>query len=213
MSPLQHNALGRYSVQKILMVLVVLMMVSGTAVLFAHFWTPGATDQDAGYIEKGHQAIVVGEDPRDAQIAAEHGILGYLELSWGESLPPSVFNRGEAWSGIILVRFVSHSSKIAEVDLCLDPNGPAGLRAGKYYTSEDGSKQVFWFSSLLSYDPSGIVTLKADEIMPVKVTVRIPVDFPQEFESFRLSAMGIASVCPQIALIAGAVDAGKVAVR
>jgi hypothetical protein len=209
---------ARWSTQKKLFVaLAVLMVLVLPTILCAHFLVPATSQEDGagqlnGYVGED-QRFVVNVDARDPQVAAEYGILGYVELSWKEPLLQLEFSRGVTWSAIMLVHFVSYSSEATEVNVCVDPNGGSGMRVGKYYIAQDGSKQLFWFSSLLSYDPSGTIRLKANEIVPVKVTVQIPSDLPKDFASFRFFPMGIAPEDGRIALVAKAVDAGEVMVK
>lgn len=199
------RGLARHSVRKLLLVLVVLAMVSVTAVLCVLLLAPGATPQEV----RGIGPLII--DVRDPQIATRYGILGYIELTWDEPPPQFLFSRGEAWSATMLARFISYSPEITEVDLRLDP-GNVGLIYGKYYRTEYGSHQLYLFSSLFSYDPSGTVRLKADEIMPTKVTVQIPATFTQEFTSFSFALPGMESANWHVPLFADAVQPGEVVV-
>ena len=220
---------ARWSIQKkLLSVVAVLMMVVLAPVLCVYLLAPAVCQWDGGGPTAGIGGSIISLvdlDVRDPQEAAKYGILGYVELTWKEAPPELVFSRGATSSATMLAHFVSYSPEITEVNVHLDPSGNGcgwmRMRYGEYYTAEDGSKKIFWFSSLMSYDTGGIIRLKADEIMPIKVTVQIPVDFPEQLEGFWFyptigfcfCPTGIAPEDGRIGLLADAVETGWVTVR
>ena len=118
---------------------------------------------------------------------------GYLRFSWLDDPPEQLeLSRGEEWSGTLLVQFISQHFEITEVDVYIDdPLAPSRSSGGTCYHKEDGIKVYFSFTSLFSYDPSGIVTLKDGETIPITLTLRIPDDFPKAISSFRLRVENI----------------------
>jgi hypothetical protein len=124
------------------------------------------------------------DDIRDPQIALQHGILGYVELSWVDD-PPIAMHQGEVWSGTCLAHFVSHTCEVTEAELHIEP-GEGALRGGRYYTREDGTEVFLDYSRFLCYWPQGVFKIKADETMVIEVTLRVPSDLPRSIQDFRL---------------------------
>ena len=125
------------------------------------------------------------EQIRDPEFALQHRILGYVELTWMDALPPPAMRSGETWTGKWLAHFVSHTCEVAEVELHIEP-GEGSLTGGKYYTREDGT-EVFWnFSRFLSYWPQGVFDIEANETMVIEVTLQVSADLPRSIQDFRL---------------------------
>jgi len=135
---------------------------------------------------------------RNPDIALKYGINGYLEvgLAPGSSKSLAVTRGGEA-TITILLHFVSYTANLTEVQVKADPKGGLGLGSGRYYSVKDERGNIIGtgivnINDLVSYNPSGVVTIRAGQSLPVTVTVRIPADFPDlEIPSFRLDALGI----------------------
>ncbi len=204
MNPAERGS-GKQSVRKLLAVLVVLVMVLVGVALYVLLSPSAQTPAEGVGIN-----LLVSSDIRDPQIATQYGILGYIELTWAEPPPQFLFSRGETWTATMLARFVSYDPETTEADLRFDPE--VGIQYGKGYTTEWGTKHLFMFSSLFSYEPNGTVTLKPGETMQIKVTVQIPASFPDEFTSFNFSPLGIESANRHIPLLAEAVQPGEVPV-
>lgn len=139
------------------------------------------------------------EDVRDSEIALKYGIKGYLEITLAQDSPSiTVTEDGEATLTVksggeanitILLHFVSHTPELREAEVKIDPSGEEGHKIEQYYTG--GLINV---NDLVSYDPSGVITLRDGQTMPVTMSVRIPKGFP--VSSFPLGAVGISTNIP-----------------
>jgi len=129
------------------------------------------------------------DDIRDPEFALQHGILGYVELTWVDA-PPAAMHQGEVWSGTCLAHFVSHTCKVTEAELHIEP-GEGSFRAGRYYTREDGTEVYLDYSRFLRYWPQGVFRIEADETMVIKVTVQVPADLPRSIQDFPLYLLDI----------------------
>jgi hypothetical protein len=122
---------------------------------------------------------------RDPEIALQYGITGYLEIIHPSDPPsPLSVDRGGEINITILLHFVSYSPEVTEAQLNIDANpktGGTGIQG-------DG---VF-FNDLVSYNPSGNITIKAGDTIPVTMSFHIPENFPSSIEALPLSGMGIA---------------------
>lgn len=144
--------------------------------------SPAAEDR----VEVGVGFVVLTpEDIRDPEIALQHRILGYVELTWMDVLPPSAMRPGETWTGKWLAHFVSHTCEVTEAELHIEP-GEGAYRAGRYYTGEDGTEVFLDYSRFLRYWPQGVFKIKADETMVIEVTLRVPADLPRRIQDLRL---------------------------
>lgn len=212
--------------RKLILGLMVLALVAVAPVLSVNLLAPAAAQEDGEAIEgqeseAGAPMEMIGipftcptdDDIRDPEFAKELGILGYVELAWMDALPEGLTLRpsGE-WVGTMLIHFVSHVPEIADVEVQVDPNGEYGLDKSKVYRDEDGKQRVLDYSDLMSYEPSGILQLKAGETLRVTVTIKIPADFPMSISSFRLAPLGIQPLHSQIALLTGDFE-GRVSVK
>jgi len=121
---------------------------------------------------------------RNPEIASEYGITGYLEIIHPSDSPssPSV-DRGGEINITILLHFVSYSPEVTEVQLNIDPNPKTG--------GEGIDEYGVFFNDLVSYNPSGNISIEAGETIPVTMSFRIPEDFLSSVEDLPLSAMGI----------------------
>jgi len=123
---------------------------------------------------------------RDPEFALQHGWLGYLDITWLDDPGDLCLDRGEEWCGTWLLHFVSHTSELTEMSLyvtrcdglwnyprwCIDGGSPA-----------EPVKLLFL---LWCYEPHGVIRMEAGETLPVRVTVRIPEDLPEEIHQFTL---------------------------
>jgi hypothetical protein len=121
---------------------------------------------------------------RDPEIALQYGITGYLEIIHPSDSPsPLSVDRGGEINITILLHFVSYTPEVTEAQLNIDPNPKAG-GTGIW---EGG---VF-FNDLVSYNPSGNISIKDGETIPVTMSFRIPENFLSSTEALPLSGMGI----------------------
>ena len=124
-----------------------------------------------------------GDEIRNPEIALKYGVTGYFEITYPSDSPSTLFiDKGGEINIDILLRFVSHTSEVTEVQVNIDPNNPLGLRI------EQGD---VIFNELVSYNPSGNITIKAGETVPVIMTIRIPEDLPWYIDKIPLGGMGI----------------------
>lgn len=130
------------------------------------------------------------DEIRNPDIALKYGIKGYLEIKQAPDASKSltVEKEGQA-STTILLHFVSYTADLTEILVNIDPNSGEGL------SIERGTVTV---NKLVSYVPSGIVTVKAGQTLPVKLTIRVPKDFPNDAFSFPIGAVGITADIPII---------------
>jgi hypothetical protein len=121
---------------------------------------------------------------RNPEIALKYGITGYLEIIHPSDSPSSLsVDRGGEINITILLHFVSYSPEVTEAQLNIDPNpktGGEGIEMGGVF-----------FNDLVSYNPSGNISIKAGETIPVTMSFRIPENFPSSIEALPLCAMGI----------------------
>jgi hypothetical protein len=135
---------------------------------------------------------------RDPDIALEYGILGYLDVTLPPDSPKALsISRGEEANITILLHFVSHIPELTEVEVNIDPKDDP-LRMGQCYHIEDAEgkvikRGVITINDLISYNPSGNITIKAGETLPVTMTIRVPADLPEGImpASIPLGAVGI----------------------
>jgi len=173
--------------KKLIVGLAVLVVAVATPILCINLLGPPGVEEGVDEIEVHAicTLVLTPEDIRDPQIALQHGILGYVELTWMDTLPPSVMRPGEIWRGGWLAHFVSHTCEVAEAELHIEP-GEGALRGGRYYTREDGTEVFLDYSRFLCYWPQGVFKIKADETMVIEVTLRVPSDLPRSIQDFRL---------------------------
>ena len=122
---------------------------------------------------------------RNPEIALQYGVTGYLEITYPSDSPSLLaVHRGGEINIDILLHFVSYTPEVTEAQVTIDPKSPWGP------TIEQGD---VIFNELVSYNPSGNITIKAGETIPVIMTIRIPEDLPSYINSIPLGGMGIQS--------------------
>jgi hypothetical protein len=120
---------------------------------------------------------------RNPEIALQYGVTGYLEITYPSDSPSLLYVDRDGEINInILLHFVSHTPEVTETQVNIDPMSPWGLKI-EY-------RDVI-FNEFVSYNPSGNITIKAGETIPVIMTIRIPEDFPSYINSVPLGGMGI----------------------
>jgi len=180
--------LKAWSMKKKLLIigLVVLVVAVATPILCINLLGSGTMQQDFEEFGVG-LFCPTDDDIRDPEFALQHGILGYVELTWVDA-PPIAMHQGEAWSGTCLAHFVSHTCEVTEAELHIDL-GVSPASAGTYYRREDGTEGFLNYSSLVKYSPKGIFTLRDGETLTIGVTVSA--DVPRSIRSFPLDFLDI----------------------
>jgi len=138
---------------------------------------------------------LTGMEIRNPEIALQYGVTGYLEITY-PSDSPSVFSidRGGEININILLHFVSYTPEVTEAQVNIDPKGAGGLKI-EY-------RDVI-FNEFVSYNPSGNISIKAGETIPVTMNIRVPEDFSSYVEAIPLGAMGITTDFPVISELGG----------
>jgi hypothetical protein len=156
--------------------LVVLALLAGYRYFAISFFEPNGP--------KGHAIVsLTGTEIRDREIALKYGVTGYLEITYPSDSPSTLFiDKGGEINIDILLHFVSHTPEVTVTHVNIDPSNPLGYRI------EQGDVV---FNELVSYNPSGNITIKAGETVPVIMTVRIPEALPWYIDKIPLGAMGI----------------------
>jgi hypothetical protein len=140
--------------------------------------------------EANSVVLLTGMEIRNPEIALQYGVTGYLEIVYPSDSPDSlVVDRGGEIDMNILLHFVSYSPGVTEAQVTIDPTNPCGLWI------EQGDVV---FNELVSYNPSGNITIEAGETVPVIMTIRILEDFPSSIETIALGSMGISTDFPVI---------------
>jgi hypothetical protein len=125
------------------------------------------------------------EEIRNPEIALKYGITGYLDIVLPADSPSSLsVNRGGEINITILLHFVSYTTEVTEAQVNIDPKNPWCLGIEQ----DDVS-----FNDLVSYNPSGNISIRAEETIPVTMSIRIPENLPSSIEAIPLYALGITS--------------------
>ena len=126
---------------------------------------------------------LTGMEIRDPETALKYGITGYLEITYHPDFPSHlVVDRGGAINITVLLHFVSHTPEVTETQVNIDPQSPWGLKI---------VQGDVVFNELVSYNPSGNMTIKAGETIPVIMTISVPEDLPRYIDKIPLGSMGI----------------------
>jgi len=134
--------------------------------------------------------FLTGMEIRDPEIALKYGVNGYLEITFPSDSPSLLsIDRGGEININILLHFVSYSPEVTEVQVNIDPKGPWGYKI-EYLDVN--------FREFVSYNPSGNITIKAGETIPVIMNIRIPENLTSDIEAIPLGAMGIIANVPII---------------
>lgn len=132
---------------------------------------------------------------RDPETALKYGVTGYLEITYPSESPSLLsIDRGGEISINTLFHFVSHTPEVTETQVNIDPKGPWGFRI------EQGDVS---FIEFISYNPSGKITIKAGETIPVIMSIRIPENLPSYVEAIPLAGMGIEASVPVLDELGG----------
>jgi hypothetical protein len=94
---------------------------------------------------------------------------------------------GSEISVTILLKFVSYREDLSEIRVNLDPNSGLGFSI-EMPASPSG---LICLNKLVTYDPSGTLTIKAGQTLSVKMRLKIPEDFQLPHAAFPLDPPGI----------------------
>ena len=120
-----------------------------------------------------------------------YGLKGYLTITAAPSTQKSPYmKKGESVTLTILLHLVPLVTNFTEAHVNIDPNSRFGLKIEVGYSG--GSVDI---NKLVSYDPSGNLTIKAGETVPVKMTIATLEDIPI-LQEFYLNAVGLSADVP-----------------
>jgi hypothetical protein len=127
-------------------------------------------------------------DMLDTETAAEYGITGYLSFGVSPTTPKQLYVSGGEASVTLLLKFISFREDITEADVVFG-SGSSGLRIEVPY-----GNRLLCLNDLVTYEPSGTVKVKANQILEVNMIIKVPADYPHV--SFPLGAVGVTSNVP-----------------
>ncbi len=146
----------------------------------------------------------------DPETAGKYGVKGLIliTLAPGTHSPgtPSetpaslTIERGQELNITIQLHFYSYKPDFNETVVKLNPKGRWGLSILK--RAEDGSEVTL--NDYVIYTPSGRVTLKANQTLPVTMTIRMPKELSRV--NIALGAVGISADVPIISRVWGYID-------
>lgn len=128
-------------------------------------------------------------DTLDTETAAEYGITGYLSFGVSPTTPKQLYVSGGEARVTLLLKFVSFRQDVKEAEVTFGSRGPGTLTIEVPY-----GNRLLCLNDLVSYEPSGTVKVKANQILEVKMIIKVPVDYPHV--SFPLGAVGVTSNVP-----------------
>jgi hypothetical protein len=173
-------------------------LILGTIVLALVMLGPLSCAQPKSEPEGKSIPFITPMEIRDPDIAQKYGIRGYLDVNLSAESPEVLYiKRGEAANIIILLHFVSYVPELTEIEVNIDPK-KSDYTMEQYYGIGDAQGNVIGegvikVNELISYSPNGTITMKADETLPITMTIRVLADLPEGImrPSFRLGAVGI----------------------
>jgi hypothetical protein len=119
--------------------------------------------------------------------------------------------RGEEGDVPILLHFDSYNPEVTEVPISIDPvNGSYSWEVCYGILDDEGNEigeGSFSSRQILSYNVSGTVVIKANETLPLTMTIRIPEDLPKRISRPSFDIWGAAAgICvpPEIQHMGGA---------
>ena len=167
----------------VFVVLATLICAGGLLISSSEPNEPNSEENEPKFEEIIGIPSLTGMEIRNPEIALEYGVTGYLEITYPSDSPGFLsIDRGGEIDINILLHFVSHTPEVTEAQVNIDPKSPWGYKIE--YRDVN-------FREFISYNPSGNITIKAGETIPVMMTIRIPEDFPSYINSIPLGAMGI----------------------
>jgi hypothetical protein len=134
----------------------------------------------------GNIILLMPSDILNREYALQEGISGYLEITLPPDSPSLLSDIGGVVNVNILLHFVSYTPEITEAQLNIDQNTRVGY----------GENDVYW-DETVSYNLSGNISIKADETIPVTMSIRLAVNFQRSIAAIPLEPAGItATVTP-----------------
>lgn len=126
---------------------------------------------------------------KDPEIAMDMGVKGYLNIRLAENEKTiHLIEREKEYHLNIIIELVSYSDDLKEANVILDPKSRSGLTIEK---SLGDGKGIIKLNDYVTYEPSGILTLKPGDQIPVKVCIKFPKELPAVEIPF--GAIGITS--------------------
>ena len=173
-------------------------LILGIVILALVALAPLSCTEPKSEPEGGSIPSLVPLDICDPDIALEYGILGYLDVTLPPDSPKALsISRGEEANITILLHFVSHIPELTEIEVNIDPKDDH-YKVGQYYHIEDAEGNIVGrgliiTNDLVSYNPSGTIVMRANETLPITMTIRVPADLPEGImpASIPLGAVGI----------------------
>ena len=158
-------------------------------------------------VKSGGDAILIDPDP---ETAGRYGFKGLILITLAPgTLPPGspsetpaslTIERGQELNITIQLHLYSYKQDFNETVVKLNPKGRYGLTRMQYL--EDGS--LVTLNDYVSYTPSGRVTLKANQTLPVTMTIRMPKELSKG--TIALGAVGISADVPITSRVWGYID-------
>jgi len=124
--------------------------------------------------------LLMPSDIRNPEYALQHGITGYLEITLPPDSPSLLPDIGGEIDVNILLHFVSYIPEITEAQVNIDQNAWFGF----------GENDLSW-NETISYNLSGNIPIKAGETIPVKMSIRLVVNFQRSIAAIPLYPAGI----------------------
>jgi len=189
--------------RKLVVVLVLVTIVALSAAYLAFSLKPEPPKPKVEPIA-GDIPVLTHVEIQNPEIAREYGIVGYLEIGLAPDVPSEIkVRRGEETSVKILLHFVSYDPNVTEALVSINPESGEGLVIEQTYGIRDTNGHIIGrgtvkINDLVSYSPNGFLTIKANQTLPVTLTIRVPKDFPSGVPPFPLGAVGITADVPII---------------
>jgi hypothetical protein len=169
---------------------------------------PGETEGAGEYRGSAIVSRIGADWIRDPATAAESGVRGFVDAIFIDDPQGFILNRGEQWTGTVLLRAVSHTPDLTEIKIYVDPQRSPSrsgtlvkLKSGARSFGDQVGGEYIDYTALLSYSPSGSFVIKAGESLTLSMTIKIPQDFPEEIEDVQFASLGIWSDSPNVLII------------
>jgi hypothetical protein len=127
-------------------------------------------------------------------IAAAYGIKGYILATAAPNTPKllDTTKTGGIVDVTILLSFVSYSPKLIQTKVNIDPLNSSGTKL-EIVTYSGGVVNI---NELTDYEPHGVLTIRNNEIVAVKVRIAIPTSVLGGMNDFYLSCVGMTADVP-----------------
>jgi hypothetical protein len=154
-----------------------------------------------GTREPGSMSVMTGSTIKsNPEYAKAHGARGLVEVGYAgspESKAALVGSRGERVTIPILISFISLDPDLKSIDVVISASSRAFGETWQYWYEYDSEgvetgRGGICINDLISYDRTGIVTIKAGGRVELNMLISIPPDLPPlETNSIFLTAAGI----------------------